>query len=248
MSRQASGLDRERLRDLLADRATAGVTAAELSELERLASQYPDEDLDGPELAAAQLLLAGLTVEVMPERLQTRLLGLVPEPVKVVAMPRRTWVTWSGWAVAAAAMLITVMSWTSNERPAVSPEQAFGEWRGEGVVRWDWTAGQNPADRAVRGEVIWNRREQKGFMKFSGLEANDPKSSVYQLWIFDAERDERYPVDGGVFSVPNSGELVVPIHAKLPVFRPVLFAVTVEPPGGVVVSKRERIAALAKAI
>ena len=38
----------------------------------------------------------------------------------------------------------------------------------------------------------------------------------------------------------------MPIRAKLPVGEPVLFAITVEKPGGVVVSKRDRIALVAK--
>jgi hypothetical protein len=49
------------------------------------------------------------------------------------------------------------------------------------------------------------------------------------------------PVDGGVFDVTSAGEVIVPISAKLPVSGAVLFAATVEAPGGVVVSKRERI-------
>jgi hypothetical protein len=44
-----------------------------------------------------------------------------------------------------------------------------------------------------------------------------------------------------VFDVSSSGEVIVPITAKLYIHRPTLFAVTVEKPGGVVVSKRERI-------
>ena len=53
--------------------------------------------------------------------------------------------------------------------------------------------------------------------------------------------------DGGVFDVPpGGGDVVVPIRVKLGVTRPKLFAVTVEPPGGVVVSNRERIPLLAK--
>ncbi len=81
-------------------------------------------------------------------------------------------------------------------------------------------------------------------MRFVGLAPNDPKVLQYQLWIFDKLRDERYPVDGGVFdvgAVGPDGELVIKITAKLAVGEPVLFAITVEPPGGVVVSKRERI-------
>ena len=44
-----------------------------------------------------------------------------------------------------------------------------------------------------------------------------------------------------MFDVAGSGELIVPITTKLHVDQPVLFAVTIEKPGGVVVSKRERI-------
>ena len=41
---------------------------------------------------------------------------------------------------------------------------------------------------------------------------------------------------------PNArGEVIIPIEAKLAVAKPKLFAITVEKPGGVVVSKRERI-------
>ena len=38
----------------------------------------------------------------------------------------------------------------------------------------------------------------------------------------------------------------MPIHARLPVGEAALFAVTVEKPGGVVVSKREHIVVTAK--
>ncbi len=44
----------------------------------------------------------------------------------------------------------------------------------------------------------------------------------------------------------SAGEVVVPILAKLHVDHATLFAVTVERPGGVVVSKRERIVVTAK--
>ena len=45
------------------------------------------------------------------------------------------------------------------------------------------------------------------------------------------------PIDGGVFDVPAGvGEHVVRIEAKLQVLRPQAFAITLEKPGGVVVS------------
>ena len=84
-------------------------------------------------------------------------------------------------------------------------------------------------------------------MRFRGLRPNDPTKEQYQLWVFDATRDDRYPVDGGVFDVPAGvDEIVVPITARVRVTRPALFAVTVERPGGVVVSGREHIVVLAK--
>jgi hypothetical protein len=47
--------------------------------------------------------------------------------------------------------------------------------------------------------------------------------------------------DGGVFDVTSTGEVVVSITAKLHVDDATLFAVTIERPGGVVVSRREHI-------
>ena len=102
----------------------------------------------------------------------------------------------------------------------------------------------------MSGEVVWSASTQQGYMRFRGLPANDPRVRQYQLWIFDATQDERYPIDGGVFDIgaatPGAnGETIVPIAAKLSVREPKLFAVTVEKPGGVVVSGREHIVALA---
>jgi hypothetical protein len=58
-------------------------------------------------------------------------------------------------------------------------------------------------------------------------------------------------VDGGVFDIaaaqkdPATGDYIVPIDAKLKVFDPGAFAVTAERPGGVVVTSRQTIQALA---
>jgi hypothetical protein len=114
------------------------------------------------------------------------------------------------------------------------------------AVRWPWEGTKDShVVGTVRGEAIFDPRTSKGLLVIEGLAANDPSFEQYQLWIFDASRDERYPVDGGVFNMPACGQVAVPIEAKLSVDKPVLFAVTVEKPGGVVVSDR-RIALVAK--
>jgi hypothetical protein len=116
-----------------------------------------------------------------------------------------------------------------------------------------WTPTKDAAGEHASGDVAWSQSEQKGFLRFQGLAANDKTKAQYQLWLFDKTQD--YPVDGGVFdAVPSSaggegrqGEVVVPVHSQLPVGAPTLFAVTVETPGAVVVSKHERIVVTAKA-
>lgn len=97
------------------------------------------------------------------------------------------------------------------------------------------------------GDVVWSPERQQGFMRFRGLAANDPSLAQYQLWIFDAERNSAHPVDGGVFDVPAAadGEVVVRIDPRLPIRRATAFAITVEKPGGVVVSGRERLPLIA---
>ncbi|MFM7133961.1 MAG: anti-sigma factor domain-containing protein, partial [Planctomycetota bacterium] len=114
------------------------------------------------------------------------------------------------------------------------------------AVHWPWT-GTDDAHivGAVRGEAYFDPETDEGLLEIEGLVPNDPTVEQYQLWIFDRTRDERFPVDGGVFDVCGQGRAVIPVQAKLRVGEPVLFAVTVEPSGGSVVSER-RIALVAR--
>lgn len=111
-----------------------------------------------------------------------------------------------------------------------------------------WTGTEDPAAKGVAGDVLWSPERQEGFLRFEHLPSNDPKVYQYQLWIFDATRDDRFPIDGGVFDVPEGGEVVIPIAPRLPVGKATLFAVTIEKPGGTVVSSRERIVLVAKPV
>lgn len=108
-------------------------------------------------------------------------------------------------------------------------------------LRRTWAPSSDPAARGAGGDLVWNAVQQRGVMRFTGLVPNDPRVAQYQLWIVDASRDARYPVDGGVFDVTETGEVLVLITPRLPVDRPTLFAITLERPGGVVVSSRERL-------
>ena len=87
---------------------------------------------------------------------------------------------------------------------------------------------------------------QEGDIALTDRPANDRSKKQYQLWIVDPARDEN-PVDGGVFDIP-SGEStsIIPIRNPLFVTKPQAFVITLEQPGGVVVSKQEVVVALAK--
>ena len=159
------------------------------------------------------------------------------------------------WLVAAVAFAFAIVGWwprLADLQAGAAAQGGLAQWRAErararmlsspGVEHHAWGA----IPGVGSGDVVWDPRTQRGFLRLEGYVANDPASARYQLWIFDAARDDRYPVDGGVFDVPaGRDEVIIPVHPTLPVSRAVAFAVTVEQPGGAVVSDRAKLVALA---
>lgn len=244
----------ERLAELLAMRAAWRLSEEEESELAVLERKAPDFDLDAYDRAAAALDLdfARDGRATMPRALRDRILASAPtsKPVQSTAT-RRSPFALAGWVLAAAASLVAWFGWNAGARAplSVSTSQALAAFRAEArdAVSIEWKPTEDPDGKNVGGVITWSPSLQKGFMTFRGLPRNDPARRQYQLWIFDKKRSDATPVDGGIFDVDaDSGEIVVPIDAKIPVREAGMFAVTVEEPGGVVVSKRERIVSLAQ--
>jgi anti-sigma-K factor RskA len=171
---------------------------------------------------------------------------------------------WLGWAATAAASIalvasifyyqqrVSTMQAQIDEMQKPAPaELTMAQKRDElikqarDLTRASWTKGNVKEMESVSGEVVWSDEKQMGYMTFRGLPPNDPNREAYQLWIFEQAGLEAHPKDGGVFNVAENGEVIVPIEAKLKTVDPKAFAITVERPGGVVVSSREKIAALA---
>ncbi|WP_337173645.1 anti-sigma factor [Paludisphaera sp.] len=251
--------DRDRLDGLLAEGAAFGLSPDEAAEIERLSAGRGDVDIEEFERLAAALYvgLGAGAGEKLPDHLrricadQGRDLlasgpGPAPAPVRppVVAPPRR-WAgppAWLGWVAAAACLLLAVATWSRpvDVSPAVELERLREEVLTAGDALTVPLKGVGPGEGSS-GDLVWSNRRQRGFMRLRGVAANDPSQRQYQLWIFDRAQDERYPIDGGVFDINAPGEAVVPIHAPIRVREPYLFAVTVEKPGGVVVSDRDPI-------
>jgi len=176
--------------------------------------------------------------------------------------PQKSSWSWLGWAVAGFAVIVLAVNvWftrfspvevVKNPEPQATPQkltpaEEYAKMAAEktGIIKANWTPGKVKEITQVSGEVVWSDEKQVGYMHFKGLPANDKTKTAYQLWIFEENQGKETPIDGGVFDVDQNGEVVIPITAKLKAKNPSLFAITIEKPGGVVVSKKEKIAALA---
>ena len=145
----------------------------------------------------------------------------------------------TGWYLAAALALafFVVRGGPEPGSPAAPAEQRATLMAQADAIVAPWAASAAAEGyEGVTGDVVWSDERQAGYMRLSGLVANEPATAQYQLWIVDPDRDVR-PVDGGVFDVPaGSREVIIPIDSKLAVNGPAAFAITLEKPGGVVVS------------
>lgn len=252
-------LQEERLLELLAEQAGAGLDDAQARELAELLDEMDrDIDVEGLALAAAAAYRvfeqeADEVQEPMPQSLADRLIAQGeasvaqraeargPEPIPFAAgsgaglgLRHPAW----GWLAAAAVLVVSLTAFILTQR---SDKTDYASLRAQllqqapDVTRVDWAGSDSPVYGKVTGDVVWSDQKQEGYMRLVGMPVNDPDKEQYQLWIVDPDVDS-HPVDGGVFDVSRDGEVIVPIHAKLRVDKPTVFAITVERPGGVVVS------------
>lgn len=263
--------ERESLLDVLADRAMEPLSA----EAERALVAAPrgswEEDAASFERAAAALAEAFVAPsrEPMPPALAARIAALgraavAPAPALPPAVPTSPAAALPagparrpaplraalGWYVAAAALLLAVAGWWPTLREALEPATAEARMRrfaarAADAKSGEWKTLSEFEGRPVTGSCVWSDSLQEGYLVFRGLPENAAQREQYQLWILVP--GQKHPIDGGVFDAKpaDGGELIVPVAAKLAVSEPTAFAVTIEKPGGVVVSDQSRLVLLA---
>jgi RNA polymerase sigma factor (sigma-70 family) len=250
---------RQRLLDVLADAVTRRLDDAEEAELAELLAS--DEAVDGEamERAAAALVLAMARAEAMPASVRERIMdrwrrwpGVTAPRTEIerreghgLTSDRVTRI--AAYWLAAAGLVLAVVGWwptlSKHVTHADGPRERLQALLAAdtAAIEAEWQSGAAAPSKGPSGRVVWSQDRQEGYMILDDVPANDPDQAQYQLWIFDAERDD-YPVNGGLFNVPTEEpSVVIPIDPEIRVGRPELFAITREKPGGVVVSDREEV-------
>jgi len=116
----------------------------------------------------------------------------------------------------------------------------------ENVVRVGWTDGNG---KELPGDVVWDKTKHVGVMRLATLPGEISPVEDYQLWIFDDERRRRKDlvdrVGGAVFRLDRK-ETFILIQSPLKLLDVSKLAITIEPKGGVVQSKLEKLSAISK--
>jgi anti-sigma-K factor RskA len=259
--------------DLLCKKAVFGLNEQEEKQLAELQQEAGADATTSFELTAATLAMADLdTSEEMPSHLRSRIVADAEKyfednstvsTIVPVRPERGSLFNWLGWAVAAAACLALAFNLyytrpqapiaTVPGTPTPTPEQKLtpSQMRqglmlsAPDLARASWGPGKM-SDINPSGDVVWSDSKQEGYMRLSGLPKNDPTKETYQLWIVAENQDPKTPVDGGTFNIDSDGEVIIPINAKVKAMNPQAFAITIEKPGGVPVSKQKKVPAVAK--
>lgn len=258
-----SPAERNRLMELLADDVLGMLDAADSAELATLRARAGIDRVSYDDIVAGLILATddprdGDLPRDMAERLKA-----MGRSEFVDSAPDRgssTMLAWTGWIAAAAGLLLAAVAWY-GQRPTAQPpittpaEPTLAERVDDLVEEPDtivvpFAAAGLIEGRENAGDLVWNPRLQRGFLRVAALDANDPAQNQYQLWIFDKAR-ETYAVDGGVFDVASTqptdgqGRTIIPFEPALRVSDPAAFAVTIEKPGGVVVTDQTGLVLLA---
>jgi anti-sigma-K factor RskA len=159
----------------------------------------------------------------------------------------------AAWAAIAALLLLAVWGWwprlIGGGHDPLSGYRVLAA--DPGTVSWSVGGSGEWAGKGNVGTFLWNAALQRGYLRVAGVDVNNPGREQFQGWLFDSSRD-KHAVSGGVFDISAStprdaaGNYIIEIRPDLRVTSLNTFAVTIERPGGVVVTDASRLVMAAK--
>ena len=245
----------ERLIDLLALKSTQKLSIDEQRELNNLLDLYPEytEDYFHEMTALAQVSFYtqdNFNNEALPKQMRKRILHAYKTELGQSTLmdfinhymriffykPQYAWTLTVLMMIGLSFSMIEFRNYDANFR-YLPLKRAVLENTAKDMIQFPWHS-RSTAIESISGDIIWTDQGQKGFIKITGLPMNDPIQNQYQVWILAPLKYEQ-PVDGGVFDVTQTDKpVIIPINPKLPISKAVAFAITLEQPGGVVVSSQ----------
>lgn len=243
----------ERLFDLLVLKSTQRLSPDEQRELNELLDLFPEytEDYFHEMTALAQISFYSqdnFNNEMLPKQMRKRILHAYRTELGQSTLmdyinhymrvffykPQYAWTLTVLMAIGLSFSMIEFKTYDGNFR-YLPLKRALLENTATDMIQFPWHS-RSTSLEAISGDIIWTDQGQKGFIKITGLPMNDSTQNQYQVWIVDPLKYEQ-PVDGGVFDITRIDKpVIIPINPKLPISKAVAFAITLEQPGGVVVS------------
>tara|TARA_B100000959_G_scaffold287005_1_gene368582 strand:+ start:275 stop:1081 length:807 start_codon:yes stop_codon:yes gene_type:complete len=243
----------EKLLDLLVLEASEKLSQQDREELNRLLDIFPEytSDYFHKTTALAQVgfyLEDDFNNEALPQHIRKKTLYRLKKELGQSSIsdhlnnfmrtlfykPQYAWALTIVMAIGLSFSMIQFKNYESNFR-YLPLKKIVMETTAKDLIQYPWHSRTNDLG-PINGDIIWSDQGQKGFIQIAGLPMNDPNKNQYQIWIIDPLKYEQ-AVDGGIFDVTRTDKaIIIPINPKLPISKAVGFAITLEQPGGVVVS------------
>lgn len=251
-------LDKELLLDLLVVQSTQPMSDDENIELQRLLKEYPEyNNYEFDEIAS----LAHMSYHLNDKRIHDKLPSDIKSKIlnsqkKIDSLsfykikindfmrslfykPAYAWAITVLLTIGLSFSMIEFKNYENNFK-YLPLKRGVLQLTSNDLIEYPWYSKESDFALA-KGDIVWSNKSQKGFIKISGMPINDPLQKQYQIWIIDPIKYKQ-PVDGGVFNIKIVGkDIIIPINPKLPISNAKGFAITIEQPGGVVVSSQNLI-------